>query len=178
MEAEKLSRRLQDIEFDAIYSSPLGRAKQTAEILRAERNLPIHLLDGLQEMNFGIWEGTVKAELTPEMQIRREILFTEPQYYLPPTGGQTFSEFFAQVRQCAAYLLEQSRQRNILAVTHGMWITSFHYLHKQKEMADFWEIPFVGNTALSIIEMIEGEVRILLEKDTSHLQVQIPTIFI
>ena len=48
---------LQNITLDAIYTSPLQRAVETAEIIRGDRNIPVYPTDGLQEMGVGEWEG-------------------------------------------------------------------------------------------------------------------------
>ena len=53
---------LQDVQFDAIYSSPLRRARETAEIIRASwddtRSHPdIQFTDNLKEINLVLWEG-------------------------------------------------------------------------------------------------------------------------
>ena len=42
---------------DAVYTSPLARAFQTAEILAKEGKLPLRRLTGLRERDFGCWEG-------------------------------------------------------------------------------------------------------------------------
>ena len=48
---------LKDIPFDIVYSSPLIRAKETADILVKNRNLEIHTDHRLVEMSFGEGEG-------------------------------------------------------------------------------------------------------------------------
>lgn len=50
--------------FDFIYSSPLTRAMQTAEIVKAELKLTpdIQIVDELKERDFGYFEGCVKTK--------------------------------------------------------------------------------------------------------------------
>lgn len=53
---------LKDVQFDAIYSSPLRRARETAEIIRStwdqtQRPPEIHFTDDLKEINLVLWEG-------------------------------------------------------------------------------------------------------------------------
>ena len=55
--AEALKRRLDNVDIDVIYTSPLGRAKTTAEILRGNRPIQIIQDDRLKEYRYGIIDG-------------------------------------------------------------------------------------------------------------------------
>lgn len=57
MQSEILRDRLGDIKFDKIYSSPLKRARRTAEIINERQNLEIIYTESLKERNFGIWDN-------------------------------------------------------------------------------------------------------------------------
>jgi broad specificity phosphatase PhoE len=52
-----LAERLKSSGVTAIYSSPLGRALATAEVVAEATGLPVTVLDELREMNYGTWEG-------------------------------------------------------------------------------------------------------------------------
>ncbi|MEA2490648.1 MAG: 2,3-bisphosphoglycerate-dependent phosphoglycerate mutase [Acidobacteriota bacterium] len=52
-----LAERLKSSGITAIYSSPLGRALATAELVAEATGLPVTVLDELREMNYGTWEG-------------------------------------------------------------------------------------------------------------------------
>lgn len=67
---------------DAIYSSPLSRSKETAEIIGACLGLQVELLQGLSERHWGVFEGRPKLE--------RDL-------YQEPEGGETTAEFRARV---------------------------------------------------------------------------------
>jgi broad specificity phosphatase PhoE len=53
----RLAGRLPSMAPDALFSSPLGRARATAEIISAATGLEIQFLDDLREMSYGGWEG-------------------------------------------------------------------------------------------------------------------------
>ena len=55
--AREAAARYADIPFDICFCSPLSRAKETAEILLAGRDVPIQYDDRLKEMAFGEYEG-------------------------------------------------------------------------------------------------------------------------
>lgn len=52
-----LAERLKEAGVTAIYSSPLGRALATANVVAEATNLPVMVLDELREMSYGTWEG-------------------------------------------------------------------------------------------------------------------------
>lgn len=63
--AQKLGKGLKDVDFIAVYSSDLGRAKQTAKVVLEAKGTPmaINEMSGLRETGFGIFEG----DLDPNM---------------------------------------------------------------------------------------------------------------
>lgn len=55
--AEKTAEGLKDVPFDRIYTSPLIRAKKTAEIIRGNRPIDLVVKEELKEISFGDYEG-------------------------------------------------------------------------------------------------------------------------
>ena len=62
-EAEMVAERLREEKIKAIYSSNLGRARETAEIIARPHGLPVQVIDELGEINFGDWEGLTAQEI-------------------------------------------------------------------------------------------------------------------
>src|ERR1700688_145919 len=62
-EVEQLADRLHAIKFDAIYSSPLRRAREPAVALAYGGLLPLETDDRLVELSYGDWEGKRHAEV-------------------------------------------------------------------------------------------------------------------
>lgn len=56
-QAEGLALQLRNIHFDAVFSSDLIRAKQTAEIILLERDLILQTTKAIREKHFGVMEG-------------------------------------------------------------------------------------------------------------------------
>ena len=63
--ARKVGAVLQNLKFDAIYSSPLQRAKQTAEIIHSysESSPPVQTKENLREIDLPLWEGMLREEV-------------------------------------------------------------------------------------------------------------------
>ena len=58
LQVEKTRVALNNVFFDAVYSSPSGRCQQTSRIILEGRNLEPVIINNLHEMNFGTFEGT------------------------------------------------------------------------------------------------------------------------
>lgn len=107
--------------FKAIWSSPLLRARETAEIIAPLIRLPQPRLHrGLMERNFGIFQGIPKAELAElnpvELQL---ILKRNPAGHFE--GGETMDEFAERVLAAIQEIGSQLPGRKALLITHG-WV--------------------------------------------------------
>jgi probable phosphoglycerate mutase len=65
--AERSAEKLQTVQIASIYTSPLRRAWQTAMIINAVINAPVHPLPGLMERHWGIYQGRPKAHRPREV---------------------------------------------------------------------------------------------------------------
>ena len=62
-QAAAVARRLSGIRLNAIYTSPLRRAHDTAKAVAAFHDCDIYVSEKLTEINFGAWEGKTGSEL-------------------------------------------------------------------------------------------------------------------
>ena len=74
-----------DVHFDLCFSSPLKRAKETAEIVLKDRNVPIKTDERLVEMSFGDYEGLANSFQIPNCPIN--VIFKDPALYTGSVGG-------------------------------------------------------------------------------------------
>ena len=96
------------ISFDHAYTSPLGRARRTAELIVGE-GLPVEPVDDLREWHLGSLEGTSNCEMPPQPWGDYPVAF----------GGE--SEVRLQSRMVAALSRIMARPQHdcVLAVSHG-----------------------------------------------------------
>lgn len=80
-QAEELAKEMVDIDFAAIFSSDMVRARQTAEIIRAKRELLVNTSHLIRERNFGVFDGKSIDEFNEKSRKILETLkiFTEEQ---------------------------------------------------------------------------------------------------
>jgi probable phosphoglycerate mutase len=93
-QAERVAERLAGLPVDAIYSSPLERARETAEPAAVTTGVEVHLNTGLIECDFGEWTGAALAELSglPQWQ---SVQHTPSSFRFP--GGESFQQMQARM---------------------------------------------------------------------------------
>src|ERR1700744_6567137 len=65
-QAKETAEKFKDIHFDAVFSSPLIRAKETVAIITEERELEIETKEALRERDEGVIEGKKAQEVRKE----------------------------------------------------------------------------------------------------------------
>jgi len=89
LQAERLADHFRNIELDAIYSSPLERAVQTATAIARPMNLEVKQNAAANEMNFGEWSGKTFEELHNDERWRQ---FNSHRSLTMVPGGESFRE--------------------------------------------------------------------------------------
>lgn len=141
-----------DVPFDICYCSPLVRAKETAEILLKDRNIPIITDDRLKEMGFGIYEGIENSFDIPDCPIN--ILFYHPEEYVVPVeGGESLDELFERTGSFLdeIALPKVKEGKDVLIVGHGAMNSGIISRIRKQERKDFWK---AGIPACELIQLI------------------------
>ena len=137
--AEAAREEYRDIHFDICFSSPLIRAKETAEILLRDRNIPILTDDRLLEMSFGRFEGVENSFQIPDCPIN-ELFFHPEQYVARPGDGENLDDLFARtgefLREKVDSLLAEGK--DVLIVGHGAMNSSIVSQIRQLPRDRFW----------------------------------------
>jgi probable phosphomutase (TIGR03848 family) len=126
-QAAWLAERLRDERLHAIYSSPLDRARETAEAIAAPHQLPVCIEPGLNEMDFGEWTGRTIRDLQEHPRWRA---FNERRSATRVPGGELMLEVQQRMIAAVDSLRERHRWGSVLAVSHGDVIKAAlaHYL--------------------------------------------------
>ena len=113
--AELLAREIAEPERFRLISSPLKRARETAESIARKLALPIEYDARLAEVALGEWEGRLHDEVLRE---NASLLAGSTPYdwYFRAPGGETFEAMMSRV---SGWMRESGKQ-NLIAVCHGM----------------------------------------------------------
>lgn len=166
--AKRLGESLKDVNFGCIYSSPLGRAFDTAKHIRGNKKTEIVLEDNLKEMGFGLWEGMEHSKIEELYSEERFNFWNKPHLY-KPIDGESFQELFNRVGEIFNSIIMENSYENILIVSHAVVIKAIYAIVKKIPLEDFWSHPFMYDTCLTLLETSEDGIKVVLEGDTSHL---------
>ena len=103
------------------YTSPLGRARKTAEILCAGTSIPIVDDDGLVERSFGVLEGLTVEERKAQFP---DVKLRSPDDDYAPPGGESRSSTQARAVAALKAIAERHPGERVLVVTHSGWLSS------------------------------------------------------
>lgn len=141
---------------DAIYSSDLARARETAEILAERLGLPVHLDVRLRERGFGSWEGLTSAEIEERF----------PDSYRRWRAGhgpgtddaEPFDAFADRIRSLVEEVLREHPDETVLIVAHGGSIRVVHALARDLDyVRDHASIPPVPNCVVARFAAQDGK---------------------
>ena len=144
--AEETRDGLLGVRFDIAFTSPLKRAKKTAQIL----------LEG-QEVKL------IEDERIIEIDFMN--FFEKPEVYQPAADGESFEQLRARA---ASFLKELSKKEEyedstILVSTHGACLCALLNVIKDSTIDQFWAGGLHKNCGLSIVEIKDGKAEILKE---------------
>ena len=137
------------IVFEQVYTSPLGRAVETAELIAGDA--PIDVEEALIEMDYGPYEGIDLFDLPPEV----EEFFKDFTNHPAPDGMEQLSSVVARAGEFLVRLKAEAVHRDILLSTHAIAMKGLlEYLTPASNGA-YWS-TYIGNCAVYVTECIDG----------------------
>ncbi len=166
-QAALAAMHLADEGLDAIYSSDLQRAHDTAQALAQRAGRVVQPETGLRERRFGVFEGKTFAEIDaehPELALRWKR--REPDFGAP--GGETLSEFYTRCVATASRLAAAHAGQTIALVTHGGVLDCLYRAATRVELnaPRTWQI---GNTSINRLLWTPDGFTLVGWGDTQHL---------
>ena len=162
---------LADVTFDVAYTSPLIRAKETAEIIK-KADTPLLEDDRIKEISFGIYEGLCCAKENWEIPDDGfENFFFHPENYIPPEGGETFISVINRVSDFLDEITTKPEHeaKTVLIVCHGVVVNAFLKIIKKRALSEFWQDKVQNNCAVNIIDVTDGELIVVEEGITYYV---------
>ena len=166
--AELTGKALRDVTFDIAFTSPLIRAKHTAQCILAGREIPIIEDERLIEISFGIYEGCCYAEenrQVPQQWI--ENFFHAPQDYVAAPGGESLDDVEKRTRDFMEDICSRKelQDKTILVSTHGCALRGLLNSIRESNREDYWHGGVSKNCAVSIVTCNRGEKPVLVEEN-------------
>ncbi|HIF9376456.1 TPA: histidine phosphatase family protein [Photobacterium damselae] len=130
-----LAKEIEDTSGWVIYSSPLGRAMETATIVAKQLGMDpndIHQDARLMEYNLGDWE----QQEIPQLVQQNPTLLDKPDWYLTAPNAETFDQVCTRL---AAFLDDSSVPDSIIVVSHGLTGATLRGLYSQMSYPQVWQ---------------------------------------
>lgn len=164
--AEKTGEALKDVKFDICFTSPLSRARQTAECVLGDRNVPIIPDKRIQEINFGDLEGgCVRDAEGNYIDPQVEMFFRDPVNFKRPENGEDIFDVIARTKD---FWEEKTSDpsltdKTVLVASHGCAVRAlFQNIYHDPE--NFWHGCVPPNCCVNLVEVKNGKT-VLLEED-------------
>jgi phosphoserine phosphatase len=155
-QARALADRLAAIELDAVYSSDLERARETAAIVAKPHQLPVKELSDLREVDVGSWSGLTRAEA--------EELYPDAFRHWTEGGegwddGETYEQLGERVVRALGMIAAKHADGRVLVVAHGGTIRAIHAAALGVDVHTYRRIQRVEpNATLSAVCVEDGRV--------------------
>jgi broad specificity phosphatase PhoE len=154
-QAEALAAELAPIRFDALYTSPLTRARDTAAACSAVLGLEPMEDDDLREVGLGDWEGLTLDTVLAQDRDRYERWLRAPVDHSPP-GGEPMAALATRVRGALDRLVARHPAGRVLVVSHGGAIGSVLCGWLGRPLDAIWTLP-LDNASITRVVLPEGQ---------------------
>ena len=167
-QAEVLAKRLKLIPLEALYSSPLKRALETARLISELTGLQPILDERLVELDYGEWEGKLLADILRNEPATYRAWDADPAQLAPP-GGESGLAAQQRIVSFLDSLAGKHPQGHVLVVSHKTVcrLAICHVLGMSP--SEYRRRLILSNAALSIIQSQPWGWQLITFNDTSHL---------
>jgi len=153
-QAQSLADRLAHIELDAVYSSDLQRARDTAAVVADSQGIELRQLPELREVDVGSWSGLTRAEA----EERFSEGFTRWREGYPGwEDGETYEAMTDRVLGAVDRIAAEHEGGRVLVVSHGGPIRAMHAAALGLDIHAYRRLrPVEPNARLSAVCVVDG----------------------
>ena len=166
---EKLSERFREIHLDAVYSSPLMRAKKTAHAVADDKGLSLIIDPALIELHGGIVEGRPFEESFNKYPEFADTWSLRPQDFGPP-DAETMRHAYVRIYDAVQKIAKENSGKTIAIASHGGVIKCLLARLLFGTIEKLTEVPWSENTDVSLLHVDDdGNITVEYCNDHSHL---------
>ncbi|MCX5965129.1 MAG: histidine phosphatase family protein [Cyanobacteria bacterium] len=175
-QAEAIADRLLRLKFTSLYSSDLGRAVHTANIIAEICDKKIIFDAELREWNMGIFEGLTVSEMHVKFPKERQDYEQIGDEYIIPEGeslAQCRARGFRILNAIAERHSNQKDDETVVVVTHGCVLMGFFEMVLDLRSGNTWRFK-VDNANFCAFEYVKERWSLVVWNDVSHLETMEP----
>lgn len=166
-QAAQVARALAGEPLDAVYSSDLARAMQTAQVLATQIGVPLRIDPALREQHFGAFQGLLAPEIDARWPAEhRRWLQREPGF--GPPGGESRQAFSDRCVAAVLRLAHQHPGQTLAIVCHGGVLDCLYRAARSLPL-DVPRTWALDNAGISRLRFDGRRLHIEAWGDTSHL---------
>lgn len=170
--AQKTGEALKNVHFDICFTSPLTRAKQTARCVLGDRDILVIEDKRIQEIDFGVLEGTQFKDAQGKIVSREmEIFFENPLKFKRPENGEDISDILKRTRDFWQEKISDPElaDKTVLVSSHGCAVRAL-LQNIYQDYEHFWHGCVPPNCSINLVEVKDGKAR-LLEEDKVYSEI-------
>lgn len=152
------------VKFDKVYSSPLQRALQTAQIVSGFPENKIIKDERIIEINFGGAEGKIiPKEIygNPEFSWLLDF-FDDPPAYKPQGSAESFNQILSRTADFwkNEILNLEGKAENVLVATHGGTLQALLLYFDGRTLSQYWDVKF-SNCSVNLVTLKNGKLSLV-----------------
>lgn len=164
--AEVTGEGMRGVAFDLAFSSPLIRAKETAQLVLGGRDIHIVEDKRIQEISFGEYEGLCYHKDYYNIPDKSFLnFFQAPEKYNTPPQGESFEEIIRRTGGFWQDLIgrQEYADKTILISTHGCALKAILANIRNTPISQFWGEGVHKNCAVTLVEVCDGAAKVIEE---------------
>lgn len=166
-QAQATGKALKNMKIDVVYSSPLSRTMVTAENIAKYHNLKVEICEGLKDLNFGVWQGKSKLEVSESYKDLYELWKNSPHLVQFPEG-ENLNLVRERSLKTLFDLINIHLNQTIVIVSHRVVCKVLLCTILGLDNSHFWNIT-QNTCAINIFRYENNKFIIDLINDTCHL---------
>lgn len=164
-----LEKRFEDIKIDAVYSSDLTRAMETAGAIYKPKGLPLNTEACFREISLGAWEDLPWGEIPSRFE-KAYSDWRENPLAFSVEGGEMYHEVYARAKKALGRVVAENDGKAIAIVSHGATLRMLmHGLSHNDDLTDVAHDDWGDNTCVSLFRAEDGKYTEVFKNDNSHL---------
>jgi len=168
---KETGKKLENVLFDEVYTSELGRTVASAEIILNENNgyknnkLELKKLAELNEVYFGVWQGLTYEEVFLKYPEEADNYFYNVKNYnAENVEAENLKDALERFLKGINKILNRHKSGNILVVTHGTVFEMFINYVENKSIFDIDERTLMGNGDYKVFSYKDGKFQEEIDK--------------
>ena len=165
-QAEALGLHLADLDVEAVYSSPLKRAFDTARAVAVYHDLEVSIAPDLVDFNYGSWQGMSHNDVREKYADLYHKWLTAPHTVTMP-DGESLDETTERARKAVDDIVA-GHEGTVVLVSHRVINKVLICSLLDLDNSHFWKIE-QDTCAINMVKVKDGDFIVSLVNDTCHL---------